>query len=1070
MAGCQDDLDLRHRADRAKAVGLPRRRRRGGRPRHRRRRNHLRRLRRRQAVRARARRKDAAGRSRPAATCARRRRWATACVYVGSFDSQLYAVKLDGTLAWTFRAGDRIVSSPLVDARGAILFGSQDDRLYCLEPDGHLRWSVELGGDVDSSPTLAADGTIFVGSDDRKLYALRAPAGASAARRNRNAIDSRTTLRAGPASRACPHAISLVASRSTPPATASSSPTTSPRTSTSPRATAAPRWTPTPSRSRPGPACAASKGASCRCSRAAAPRSPASSRARGRSRCSSPTIRASPRPVHAASGRSPSAPRRHRRGRRDHPLPRRARRADRGARSSRCSAIPTIRAPRSRRSSPAPTSRASFPTTSRASPTARRPRCATTICVDRIDLRDVRSRPSIPRPRATSTTRSAIETAAARRHARCGSRSPTSRTTCARARRSTRGAQPRLLGLPARPRDPDAAASRCRRDICSLNPEVDRCAMVVRIDVDRHGAAGRPRTSARRSSARSARLDYPGVAAALGGDFRGARASYEPFLPDAARDGFARAAAARRARIARGALDFDLPEPFVELDDDDPRLVRDVVQVAARSAASGRPTRSSRSSCSPPTRRSRATSASATIDTVWRVHDVPDRASGSRSSPSSPSTTASRSTSRTAAHPAGSRACSTSCRASPPRRRCHFLLLRSLKQAIYDVVNVGHFGLASADYLHFTSPIRRYPDLIVHRLLKSAAGGQGCRRAGASRRRSRRRRPRRRCRRWPPSRRSHERRAMEVEREVVDLYRAFLMRDRIGEEFDGTISGVTGFGLFVGSTIPFVEGLVRVDALATTTTTSTSRPAGWSAGARGARSRSATRSRSRCSRSASCAARSTSRWPGTRRAHHDAGDEFGRGDKRGRRDKPAAAEKRQEKHDKAEQRGRARPTAVRKRARQAARQRRRRKEPRRSRGRQPPAGQAEEAAMTDPRDSWKTTRSRILSPFAQRSRASKGRGAARAARSGAAHLPARSRSHHPLEGVPAARRQDPGVPGARGRPLPDAHHPHARGGADRAHGDARARPQRIADRGDRDGPRSRPHAVRPRGREGARAS
>ena len=98
-------------------------------------------------------------------------------IYVGSFDAQLYAVHLDGTLAWSFRAGDRIVSSPLVDARGAVLFGSQDDRLYCLEPDGHLRWSVELGGDIDSSPTLAADGTIFVGSDDHKLYALRAPSG-----------------------------------------------------------------------------------------------------------------------------------------------------------------------------------------------------------------------------------------------------------------------------------------------------------------------------------------------------------------------------------------------------------------------------------------------------------------------------------------------------------------------------------------------------------------------------------------------------------------------------------------------------------------------------------------------------------------------------------------------------------------------------------------------------------------------------------------------------------------------------------------------------------------------------
>src|SRR5205085_1955892 len=83
-----------------------------------------------------------------------------------------------------------------------------------------------------------------------------------------------------------------------------------------------------------------------------------------------------------------------------------------------------------------------------------------------------------------------------------------------------------------------------------------------------------------------------------------------------------------------------------------------------------------------------------------------------------------------------------------------------------------------------------------------------------------------------------------------------------------------------------------------------------------------------------------------------------------------------------------------------------------------------------------------------------------AARPGAADLPARPRSHHPLQGVPAAGRQDAGVPGARGRPLPDAHHPHARGVADRAHRHARAAAQRIADRGDRDGPRSRAHAVR----------
>jgi len=71
---------------------------------------------------------------------------------------QATAIKLDGTLAWTFRTGDRIVSSPLVDVKGAVLFGSQDDRVYALEADGRLRWSVELDGDVDSSPSSLPTG------------------------------------------------------------------------------------------------------------------------------------------------------------------------------------------------------------------------------------------------------------------------------------------------------------------------------------------------------------------------------------------------------------------------------------------------------------------------------------------------------------------------------------------------------------------------------------------------------------------------------------------------------------------------------------------------------------------------------------------------------------------------------------------------------------------------------------------------------------------------------------------------------------------------------------------------
>src|SRR4029077_17902763 len=111
----------------------------------------------------------------------------------------------------------------------------------------------------------------------------------------------------------------------------------------------------------------------------------------------------------------------------------------------------------------------------------------------------------------------------------------------------------------------------------------------------------------------------------------------------------------------------------------------------------------------------------------------------------------------------------------PAEKPLSFQLLRSLKQATYDVVNLGHFGLESSDYLHFTSPIRRYTDLIVRRLLKPRLAGQGKPAGGFK----------------PPGvapvpdraalqkmaadSSFSERAAMEVEREVIDLYRAFFL-------------------------------------------------------------------------------------------------------------------------------------------------------------------------------------------------------------------------------------------------------------------------------------------------------
>ncbi len=135
------------------------------------------------------------------------------------------------------------------------------------------------------------------------------------------------------------------------------------------------------------------------------------------------------------------------------------------------------------------------------------------------------------------------------------------------------------------------------------------------------------------------------------------------------------------------------------------------------------------------------------------------------------------------------------------------VLLRSMKQAVYQPENIGHFGLASACYTHFTSPIRRYPDLIVHRMLDRALNEQKLK----------------------PNEREdlvrylqeagkhtseRERHAMDAEREMVDLKKAQFMMNKIGEEFTGFITTLANFGFFVELDRYFVEGLVKLSSLA----------------------------------------------------------------------------------------------------------------------------------------------------------------------------------------------------------------------------------------------------------------
>ncbi|TND00007.1 MAG: ribonuclease R [Rhodocyclaceae bacterium] len=139
----------------------------------------------------------------------------------------------------------------------------------------------------------------------------------------------------------------------------------------------------------------------------------------------------------------------------------------------------------------------------------------------------------------------------------------------------------------------------------------------------------------------------------------------------------------------------------------------------------------------------------------------------------------------------------------PDRQLLQTVMLRSLRQAIYSPDNVGHFGLAYESYTHFTSPIRRYPDLLVHRAIKSALTTRHYEPAGGANA-------------WEEIGlhcSATERRADEATRDVEDWLKCFYMKDRVGEIFKGSISSVVPFGIFVALDGVFVEGLVHVSEL-----------------------------------------------------------------------------------------------------------------------------------------------------------------------------------------------------------------------------------------------------------------
>jgi ribonuclease R len=145
-------------------------------------------------------------------------------------------------------------------------------------------------------------------------------------------------------------------------------------------------------------------------------------------------------------------------------------------------------------------------------------------------------------------------------------------------------------------------------------------------------------------------------------------------------------------------------------------------------------------------------------------------------------------------------------RGLPAERPIAFLMLRTMQKARYDAANVGHFGLAAHTYTHFTSPIRRYPDLVVHRLLRELRQTTVSdeRRAELDEE-------------LPEVGRhtsERERRAVDAERELLQWKKVRFMAKKVGDVFEGYITGVAPFGLFVELVDHYVEGLVPVATMA----------------------------------------------------------------------------------------------------------------------------------------------------------------------------------------------------------------------------------------------------------------
>ncbi|NLX19280.1 MAG: ribonuclease R [Desulfobulbus sp.] len=334
---------------------------------------------------------------------------------------------------------------------------------------------------------------------------------------------------------------------------------------------------------------------------------------------------------------------------------------------------------------------------------------------------------------------------------------------------------------------------RLSNDLCSLMPDTDRPAFTAVLEFDFSGqrVAEHYRKSLIRSKKRLTYTTVHQILSVRNPEIRAAHAELVPMLEQADH----LAALLNSHRIQRGSLEFNLPEPVIRLENS--RVVEisqaaryeahqliEAFMLAANEAVA-------------------ESLSQAKLPVLYRIHEPPDPAKLETFTDAAHALGIH--TPHSATGPAWFAQIIAHAKKSPNEYLVNSLLLRTLQQARYSPENSGHFGLAAAYYLHFTSPIRRYPDLIAHRVLQSLLTGTAeqhltpqpktdLAEAGAYLSQ---------C----------ERKAIDVERNIHARCSALYLLEQVGERFTGIISGVSASGLYITLDDTFISGMIPLSSM-----------------------------------------------------------------------------------------------------------------------------------------------------------------------------------------------------------------------------------------------------------------